>query len=531
MTPKSCLLLALYSILSASDLSAQTSAHQWEMKEIPFQVSEAPEQPFDLEFSATFTHSDGTEMTVPGFYNGGLEYLLRFTPPSAGEWIVSTQSSSKDLDEKQLTLTVQPAKAGAKGGIEIREDSPREFHYKNGELYYPIAFEVDWLFALDADNPDDIPRTRKLIDTATENGFNQIILNVFAYDVNWKKDPELKPKYDFGSPTSFPFGGTNQDPDHTTLNVEFFQRFDRVIEYLNEKDVAAHVMIYVWNKRVNWPEAASPEDNRYFDYVAKRYQAYPNLVWDISKEALGYGREGTGNYIAERVERLRKLDAHNRLITVHDYNFCKNNQEILDFISVQDWQTEMRSVMLNIRNEIPGKPILNIEHGGYEKGPYTVYTGSYIEPIACLERAYKTMFAGTFPTHYWQGMAWNVIIWDIDELPESERPQLQYYKHMRSLADRYPISSLLPDPRRSNSGHSLASKDNDLFLIFVPEENYSIAPWLPKELRGKKYSATWFDPLTGEFSEPVHKVLEKWNRFNNPDNGCFSILIVEIQKE
>ena len=63
--------------------------------------------------------------------------------------------------------------------------------------------------------------------------------------------------------------------------MEFFQHFDRVMAELDNKNVAAHLMIYVWNKKVNWPKSRSAEDNRYFDYVVKRYQAYPNLIWDI----------------------------------------------------------------------------------------------------------------------------------------------------------------------------------------------------------------------------------------------------------
>ena len=144
---------------------------------------------------------------------------------------------------------------------------------------FPIAFECDWLFALDAENPEDIPKTRTFVDEVADNGFNQIVMNVFAYDVNWKKDPALRPEHEFGSPNAFPFEGNNDTPDHTQLNIEYFQRLDRVVECLNERDIVAHIMIYVWNKRVNWPEADSDEDNRYFDYVVKRYQAYPNVVW------------------------------------------------------------------------------------------------------------------------------------------------------------------------------------------------------------------------------------------------------------
>lgn len=61
-----------------------------------------------------------------------------------------------------------------------------------------------------------------------------------------------------------------------------------------------------------------------FDYLVKRYQAFPNLIWDISKEALAYGMDDM-DYIVERIDRLRKLDGHKRLVTVHDYNFYRNH--------------------------------------------------------------------------------------------------------------------------------------------------------------------------------------------------------------
>jgi hypothetical protein len=101
---------------------------------------------------------------------------------------------------------------------------------------------------------------------------------LFASDVTWKKDDRLLAKYEYGSPDVFPFTGNNDAPDHSQLNIEYFKRLDRVIKYLDHRGIAAHLMIYVWNKRVNWPEANSEADTRYFDYVVKRYQAFPNMV-------------------------------------------------------------------------------------------------------------------------------------------------------------------------------------------------------------------------------------------------------------
>jgi hypothetical protein len=284
------------------------SAFQWDMTDIEFEVDQLPDQPTNVEFSMILESESGKRNEVPGFYNGGSQYVIRFTPPSAGMWNYVTRSSLPALDKKKGQLSAQTARAGRKGGVKIDEKAPRQFRYENGDTYYPIAFESDWLFALDAENPNDIPDTRKLVDCLAENGFNQLVMNVFAYDVMWQKDPKLVAEYEYGSPRVFPFGGTNTQPDHSQLNIEYFQRLDRVIDYLDQKGIAAHLMIYVWNKKVNWPEANSDADNRYFDYVIKRFQAYPNIVWDISKEALGYGHTDV-NYITRRIERLWKLDS------------------------------------------------------------------------------------------------------------------------------------------------------------------------------------------------------------------------------
>jgi hypothetical protein len=389
--------------------------------DISFNVGELPKLPTDIDFSATFENAAGESLSVPGFFNGGDDYGIRFTPPSSGKWNYVTCSSLAALDGERGSLSAEVAHDGRKGGVSIDAKAPRQFRYENGDSYYPIAFESDWLFALDAENATDIPVTRKFVDNLASTGFNQVVMNVFAYDVTWKKDKRLAAEHEYGSPRVFPFGGNNRDPDHSQLNIDYFKRLDRVIDYLDQQGIVAHLMIYVWNKRVNWPAANSEADNRYFDYVVKRYQAFPNLVWDISKEALGYGHTDV-HYISERIERLRRLDQFKRLVTVHDYTYCKRFTGKVDFISVQLWSSELYSTMRKVCADMPNKPILNIEHGGYEAGPYVVFTGNYTSPEVCLERAYQCVFAGTYPTHYWQGAAWNVIIPDIEAMEPEARP-------------------------------------------------------------------------------------------------------------
>ncbi|MEM7785901.1 MAG: DUF5060 domain-containing protein, partial [Planctomycetota bacterium] len=305
-------------ILGADDVTGT----QWEMSEIEFNLESPVAQPFQVELQATFELDEKDSMTVPGFFNGDQQFLVRFTPPKPGAWSYKIESSHDPLNGRTGKLIVETAPTGTTGAVEVEPKTKRRFQFQNGDDYFPIAFESDWLFALDAENRDGIPKTEKFVDYLADNGFNQLVMNVFAYDVNWPKDKSLDSQFEYGSPDVFPFGGDNENPDHSTLNIEYFKRFDRVVEYLNQKDVIAHLMIYVWNKNVNWPESNSKQDDLYFDYVVKRYQAYPNLIWDISKEATGYGHNDV-HYITDRIERLRRLDGHKRLVTVHDYGYCR----------------------------------------------------------------------------------------------------------------------------------------------------------------------------------------------------------------
>ncbi|MCB1226252.1 MAG: DUF4038 domain-containing protein [Verrucomicrobiales bacterium] len=500
-------------------------ANQWEVIDIRFPVANLPDHPEDLSLTAELTSGAGSEVVrAAGFYDGDKTCLLRFTAPAEGEWTYRTTSSVDELNGLTGELVIDAPKPGRKGGIRIDPEAPRNFRYDNGDPYYPICYEVDWLFALDAENSDDIPKTRQCVASMAENGFNQVIMNVFADDVTWKKDEGLEPEHEYGSPRVFPFGGTNSAPDHSRLNIGYFQRLDRVIEHLNDEGIAAHLMIYVWNKKVSWPEADSPEDNRYFDYVVKRYQGFPNLVWDISKEVLGYGHNDA-SYITRRIERLRKLDLHHRLVTVHDYGYCRKSPQQVDFISVQLWSSELHRVMLKVRSEFEGKPVLNIEHGGYERSPYVVFEGNYSSSEVCLERAWQCVFAGTYPTHYWQGAAWNAVIPDIKSLPPEQRPKLEYYRHMREFVERYHIESLKPGDKKSGSGF-LLHDGKSLGLFYVPKENDSIG-LQPNAFPGKTLTATWFDPFTGVYDALLKKPAIQWQSFTKPDGDGFRILIIE----
>ena len=515
-------------LVSSFSVNAETiKTSKWETIDIPFSVRADIPSPFEVELSCTFTNLNAETITVPGFYNGDRQWIVRFTPNATGQWKCVSQSSNKKMNGIERTIEVSENKADNPGSIVINPDNPRLFSYENGDPYNLLAFEADWLFALDYGDPG-LPKTRQLVGSIADNGFNQVVMNVYAYDATWKKDPGLLPRYNFANRLDiFPFKGDNENPDYSELNIDFFKHLDGVIELLAEKGIVSHLMIYVWNKKVNWPEADSHADNMYFDYVVKRYQAYPNLIWDISKEALGYGHTDM-NYITNRIDRLEALDAYDRLVTVHDKKYCTEFPEKVDFISVQSWKAYLYSRMLEMAKEYPDKPIFNIEHGGYEESPYVVFRGNFEDPAACLTRNYYCAFAGVYSTYYWQGTSWYTVIYDPFENDLEPKPKFNYYKYFIDFLNQIEFHKLSPSNNHGTTGICLINKEKDTYVQYIPAENTSVIA--QNISKSESMEITWFNPLTGEYSEAEKRKWKDAFRIEKKNQGQAEIAIIKLIK-
>jgi hypothetical protein len=506
------------------------STEKWKVTDLNFSTAKNIENPLDIQFGAIFRNENGQTMNIPGFWNDGKEWIIRIAPSIEGIWTYTTYSSINSLAGKTGQLIVlSNQKINKHGSVVVSESKKQRLSYEDGKPYFPLAYEIDWLFALDAENKSDIPRTKQIVKVLSENKFNMAIMNIYAYDASWGEREKIDPKYNFSKPKIFPFGGNNETPNHSTLNIDFFKHFDRVMNCLNENEIVSHLMIYVWNKKVNWPKPGSEEDNRYFDYVVKRYQAYPNLIWDISKEALAYGMDDM-DYIIDRIERLKKIDGHQRFVTVHDYKFCNEYPDLVDIISVQEWRPNLYNEMRQIAEKYPSKPIFNVEHGGYEQTMHQIFHGAYINSEVCLERSYVCLFAGTYTTYYWQNSSWYEVVYDPFGLEKEKQPKFIYYKHLMDFFKQYNYSELVP--QQYFYSPFCLTNNQDTWIYLITAGMYAIEGMPPKEMRGNSVEVQWFNPLTGEYSETEIKKLGSWTGIKKPEviSSPFSLAIIKKTK-
>ncbi len=349
----------------ASSVDAQEiQVPRWQPHDFTFQSQTNDENPFMVSFSATVTRPDGGEFTTLGFYDGNGIWKIRLAPNAEGTWSLRTHSEDPHLDGKSVSFVCVPNHhPDIHGGLQVDANHPHHFIFEDGTRYFLMGYECDWLWALDMNNPE-LPTLNSFLDKLAEHNFNHIILNAYAHDCGWRKGKTGED--DYGPPPMYAWHGSNEQPDYRQFNLAYWQHYDGMMDALYQRGIIAHIMIKVYNKMVQWPAKGSAEDDLYFRWLIARYAAYPNIVWDFSKEA---HNEKDFEYKLSRFQLIRESDPYHRPITNHDDDGAYDSGAydlLLDFRSDQHHR-EWHQMILRQRQQ-HAWPIVNVEFG-YEHGP------------------------------------------------------------------------------------------------------------------------------------------------------------------
>ncbi len=464
----------------------QADVPRWEPYDLAFTSDTQHENPFRVTLMATATGPNGEKLKVPGFYDGDRTWKVRLALPARGRWELTTESDDPKLDGKSATLEcVANANEAVHGGLLVDPDSPHHFVWEDGTRYFLLAYECDWLWALDMGDPE-LPNLKPFLDKLAAHGFNHILLNAYAHDTGWCKG-HTGPD-DYGPPPMYAWLGSNEEPDHTRFNLDYWQHYDRMMRAMHKRGIVAHIMIKVYNKMVNWPTRAGAEDDLYFRWVAARYAAYPNVVWSFSKES---HNERDLDYKLGRVRLIRETDPYRRLITTHDDDAAYRGgyyDNFLDFRTDQQ-HSKWRETILAQR-ERRKRPVLNAEYG-YEHGPGGPEDKTYGRvqaPAEVVRRAWEVQMAGGYGAYYYTYTAWDVL------RPEDTPPGYAYCRHLVEFFDGTGYWLMEPAEGLVSEGYCLAKAGQEYVVYLDHAELFTL------RVAGamRPLSAEWFHPLTGE---------------------------------
>ena len=491
---------------------------------------------FGRSITVSVTHESGARLDIPAFYDGEGIRRARFSPSIVGRWSPvllgdASEIGGVELEPLECVATSDP---DAHGRLVVDPDNPHRLTRADGTPAQPLGFEWNWITAYHQEHAGDRPdhpnpsfdRALELIQSA---GFDYVVGNLYADYYHKTPVTEETEPYLYQHPRLYPFGGSNDAPDHSVLNVDFFRDLDGAIEKLNRRHITLHLMIQVQNKKVNWPEKESEADDRFWRYVVARYQAYPNIVWDLSKESYNLLKHtGSHDYALSRVKLIREADAHGNLITAHDseresWGRATRLDDACDFITdqvkfsgtVDGWErgsaTRLnREAIRRWRNV--EMPYLNVEYG-YEEGD-----PPHVAPIpkmtvsgeAMLMWTWSLLAGGAYANYYYCNTSWDLC--RFDRTPES----WERFRYLRDFVDSIDLHTMTPDNDYVSEG-MCSSCDGRAFFVYLPDGGDTRVDL--SQCGEDEMVATWMDTHTGEQVDVPVEERGFWKPVGNPLSG------------
>jgi len=479
--------------------------------DIELPAGPVPGNPFDVVLSGTFLGPDGARLRIPGYYAGGGRFRIRFTPTCEGRWSYVTQSVLTALDGATGAIEARAnTNAAVHGPLGVDPEHPHHFMHHDGTRPFLMGYECDWLWALDQGKVD-VPQMRGLIDLIARHNFNAVNTQLYAHHCSWSE--QVEPPARVAPPRLMPWPLVNHNPDHGLLDTAYFDHYDRMMNELHLRGITVFLMIKVYNKFVTWPEKRSPDDDRYWRYVLARYQAYPNLVWILSKEA--HAEKSRPDYWQDRIRFVRAHDAYGHLVSTHDDD---------EFAHLYDLDLRFDQQHSDWNAHIIGErerrcwPVMNVEFG-YEAGPIPTYPPH--QPIEeVLRRAWLITAAGGYLAYYYNDTAWDVITFDE---PEGYDCFAHLQACMRELPfwEMEPRNDLVAGVDEAGAGHCLAAPGRS-YLVFLERARH-----VTLTIEGAaELPVRWLNPMTGGWTQPTGAAPGP-QRFTVPDSfGKLAVLVV-----
>ncbi len=263
----------------------------------------------EVTLAATFTQG-GRSLDVPGFWDGGGSYRLRFSPPTEGEWSYLTRSNRPELDGRRGTLTAAAPGGNNRGPVEVFDTF--YLRYADGTPYHQYGTTC---YVWTHQTPALQEQTLK---TLAASPFNKIRFCVFpkAYTYNKNEPPNF----------AFVKRADGKGFDFDRPDPAFWHHLESRILDLQRLGIEADLILWHPYDRWGFSEMDKAQDDRYLRYCIARLSAFRNLWWSLANEydlmAPGAMKGHRGNKAMADWDRffniLANEDPHQRLRSIHN---------------------------------------------------------------------------------------------------------------------------------------------------------------------------------------------------------------------
>lgn len=292
------------------------STQKWVATDIVLTAGKEYANPYlDQAIHCEFKGPQGQKMTIPGFWDGGKKWVIRFAPPVVGKWSYQVKAAdtadaglhqvSGDLYCTKYTGNLDVYKHGF---LRVSNDK-RGMTYRDGTPFFWLA-DTHWMGLshrepLNNSNSKEFSSMFKgMVDVRAKQGYTAYQMNFFLSESgdNGKLDGEY---------ATWNEGGRvwQKDKKWVLPNTGFFSNCDERIQYLAGRGLVS-ALGFDWG-----PYAYDDKTVQSFQtaarYIVARYAAYP-VVWITCGES-----RMNSPYWAEIARYVDKIDPYQHPTTLH----------------------------------------------------------------------------------------------------------------------------------------------------------------------------------------------------------------------
>ncbi len=515
-----------------ANAEADFTTEVWKPVEITFTSTVEYKKPYiSTEIDAVFKHTDGTTITLPGFWKEGDTWAVRFSPTKTGTWsytVTCKDAANTGLNGSGTILATETTSQNElqKHGFVKTVDNLHYYTYDDGTPFFWLG-DTNWQAFMNVSTEVcNYPgcecgnQFKHIVDNRVEKGFN-VFQTYFV------------PGAGNGEKSVWKDAGKYERPNEEIFN----EKVDKMFEYLNEKGMVIALGLGCHNSTMASQGWDADTYLRFARYIVARYACY-SIVWISGQEitntenAAEKGKTVFEAYY-EMSAKIEELDGYKHPNSAHMYPAPATNplQVTLDKSAWHDSWTiqgghggnakakEMYSSYYLACQGGKFKPFIEAEVN-YED----INCGGFTGYDANRWSAWKSIFCGSAGFTYgvtgiwancfstsnftgWfdgKGGSYNYEPWYMG----LDKPGSYEMMYMKEFMERLPDWTKLA-PKFKNVGYGdflreeknavMATDDSSTVVAYFYDMNSTETGTLKNLNNDFNYKAYWFNPLTGKY--------------------------------
>ena len=499
------------------------SGVQWQITEIKLTAAQQQLDPFDPDqrLIATFNGPKGESLKIVGFWDGGNDWKIRFTPTSPGKWRMATEFEG-NADEglrgqrAEILVSIPEAKVGvgAHGGFLKPSSNNRYLTYTDGRPFFWLG-DTWWEFPGENISLDLF---KKMVDKRVSQGFTTYQYHGLRFS---------------GSAGIDAFKAISVDEPNA---VAYWQALDPFIDYSAEKGLVGVVGFGIHK---NNDKISLQQLKRLWSYYLARYGAYPlsMLMTQEYNDAAG-DQEGRIEKFKQLGQYVSSIDPYQRAMGAHPTTVFLDRGEVwgeawcsIRMLQGGHFVHPHEKTYYERYFKADHRPLIQAEQNyeGFSRGefhcdPATVRTSAYFA-IQCGAAGYTYGAQGLYSgitdvakpetTEHWGPV---ITIDDALKMPGAD--QMHFMARFYRNLPWYEMEPIRDSPIPGGHGIVTGSRKG-VHAVYV-KAGMDLTGIKSPYLTDGTYRVRLFDPRRGEFHEP-QKAAGATTRSNCPTRRMTTI--------